>query len=99
MTVIEVNVVTGSVTSRQMTLDEISQLPVPPTNADKLSLELKLLSEGYQADLTQYRLLWTSISITDGTNEETRKANLRTQWTARAVQYSADIAAAKLKYQ
>lgn len=99
MMVLEVNVVTGEVVSRSMTPEDISQLPPAQTNAEKLSAELKALSDAHQTDLTQFRLLWTSISITDGVNEETRKANLRVQWTARTNQYSADVAAAKLKYQ
>lgn len=96
---IVVDVLTGTVLTVPLTPDEIMSLPPQPTDAEKLSSELKALSDKYQADLTQYRLLWTSISITDGANEETRKANLRTQWTARTSQYSSDVAATKLKYQ
>lgn len=95
---IEFNILTGESLVLEMTAEEIAQLPPPPTNAEKLSAELKALSDGYQADLAQYRLLWTSIGITDGVNEETRKANLRIQWNARSAQYSADVAASKLKY-
>lgn len=92
------DVSTGEQQSVPFSEEEMSNLP-PPTDAEKLGAELKELMDAYQADLTQYRLLWTSISITDGVNEETRKANLRVQWTARTNQYSADVAAAKLKYQ
>ena len=95
---IEFNVLTGESRIVELTAEEIAQLPPPPTNAEKLSAELKVLSDVYQADLSQCRLLWTSIGITDGANEETRKANLRTQWNARSAQYSADVSAAKLKY-
>lgn len=96
---IEVNVTTGEQVTRDLTPEEIALLPPPLTNAEKLSVELKELSDAYQSDLTQYRLLWTSISITDGVNEETRKTNLRAQWSARTAQYSTDVAATKLKYQ
>lgn len=96
---IEFDVITGESRIVDLTAEEIAALPPPPTNAEKLSGELKSLAEAYQNDLTQYRLLWTSISITDGVNEDTRKTNLRTQWTARTTQYSADVAATKLKYQ
>lgn len=96
---IEFNVLTGESNVIDLTPEEIAALPPPLTNAQKLAEELKQLSDAYQVDLTQYRLLWTSINITDGVNEETRKANLRVQWTARTNQYSADVAATKLKYQ
>lgn len=94
-----IDVMTGEISTFPLTQQEIDALPPAPTNAEKLSAELKALSDAYQFDLTQYRLLWTSISITDGINEETRKANLRVQWTARTNQYSADVTATKLKYQ
>jgi len=79
-----------------LTESDIEQLP---STTEKLSIELKALSDKYQNDLNQYRMLWTSIGITDGVNEETRKANLRTQWNTRTTQYSTDVAATKLKYQ
>lgn len=96
---VEHNITTGQSEIISLTEEEIAALPPPPTSAEKLSMELKSLSDAYQADLTQYRLLWTSISITDGVNEETRKTNLRTQWSSRTTQYSTDVAATKLKYQ
>lgn len=96
---VELNIISGESVVFNLTDEEIASLPPPPTNAEKLSLELKELSDVYQSDLTQYRLLWTSISITDGVNEETRKTNLRTQWSARTAQYSTDVAATKLKFQ
>lgn len=96
---VEYNLITNTEAVIPLTLEEIAALPPPPTNAQKLSAELAALSSAYQLDLEQYRLLWTSISITDGVNEETRKANLRTQWNARTVQYSSDVTATKLKYQ
>lgn len=82
---------------------EIFSESIPPAEAAPasymLSQELLYLSDQYKKDLEQYRLLWISISITDGVNEDTRKNNLRAKWVARATQYSSDIAATKLKYQ
>ena len=96
---VEYDLTTNTETVLPLTPEEIAALPPPPANAQKLSAELAALSSAYQLDLEQYRLLWTSISIAAGVNEETRKANLRTQWNARTTQYSADVAATKLKYQ
>lgn len=68
------------------------------SNSKKLSDELALLSVQYKADVQALQLSWLSVTISNGTQEATKKAEITAELAARKTQYVADIAAAKARY-
>lgn len=60
--------------------------------------ELAELNSAFQKDSDAFNRAWTTAVLSDGPSEEAKLINIRSQYTARKSQYTADYSALRLKY-
>jgi len=97
---IEVECLTGSVTTIELTQRELDQIVVnAPTKAQLKNKELKERAVQYKEDNRELQLSWLSALVADGATEVDKKAALLIDIEDLKTEYTNDVAAIKLKYQ
>lgn len=81
------------------TSDGLPILIDPPPYEPTYEEELAILNSDYQKDVDALNHSWATALLADGPNEAVKLTAIRSQYTARKGQYSADYTVLRNKYQ